>query len=135
LSSRIFLEARKGVRADFSVRPSGTAAMRRVPYPLIPGTRRIASDLRWAVPELGGFLLHPVSRSETRRRLKQTPRELWPNRLWREAKKQAEIHLANVSIWRKQKRIDNEESVLEICVFLNPRNHKNVRIKGLFSIF
>jgi len=44
---------------------------RRVPYPLIPETRRIASDPRWAVPELVGFLLHPVSRSETRRRLKQ----------------------------------------------------------------
>ena len=44
-----FLEARKGVRADYSVRPSGTAAMRRVPYPLIPETGWIASDPRWAV--------------------------------------------------------------------------------------
>jgi hypothetical protein len=39
LISLIFLEARKGVRADFSVRPSGTAAKRRVPYPLIPELR------------------------------------------------------------------------------------------------
>jgi len=45
--------------------------MRRVPYPLIPETRRIASDPRWAIPKLVGFLLHPISRSETRRRLKQ----------------------------------------------------------------
>jgi hypothetical protein len=56
-------------------------------------------------------------------------------RLWREAKKRAEIHLANVSIWRKQKRIDNEESVPEIRTFLNSRNHKNGPIKGVFSMF
>jgi len=71
LIPRIFLEARKGVRADFSVRPLGTAAKRLVPYPLIPETSRIESNPRWAVPELVGFLLHPISRSETWRRLKQ----------------------------------------------------------------
>jgi hypothetical protein len=71
LSSQILLEARKGVRADYSVRPLGTAAMRRVPYPLIPETRRTKCHPRWAVPELVGFLLHPISRSETWRRLKQ----------------------------------------------------------------
>jgi len=55
-------------------------------------------------------------------------------RFWREAEKQAEIHLANVSIWGKQKRIDNEESVSEIRTFLNTRNHKNGRIKCAFSM-
>jgi len=40
-------------------------------------------------------------------------------RLWREAKKPAQIHLANVSIWRKQLPIDNHEIVLETAVFLN----------------
>jgi hypothetical protein len=59
------------VRADFSVRPSGTAAKRRVPYPLIPARVPNRKRSALAVPELVGFLLHPVSRSETWRRLKQ----------------------------------------------------------------
>jgi len=74
------------VRADFSVRPSGTAAKRRVPYPLIPETRQNVNDLRWAVPELVGFLLHPVSRSETRRRLKQLHANFGPTPLARSGK-------------------------------------------------
>jgi hypothetical protein len=37
----------------------------------------------------------------------------------REAENRAEIHLANVSIWRKQKRIDNNEILPDLRAFLN----------------
>ena len=49
------------MRADFSVRPLGTAAKAARSLPFDPG----------AAPGLVGFLLHPVPRSETWRRLKQ----------------------------------------------------------------
>jgi hypothetical protein len=40
-------------------------------------------------------------------------------RLWREAENRAEIHLANVSIWRKRMRIDNEGILTDPWSFLN----------------
>jgi hypothetical protein len=46
-----------------------------------------------------------------------TTARILAERFWREAKKRAEIHLANVSIWRKQKRIDNEGIVLDFGLF------------------
>jgi hypothetical protein len=119
----IFLEARKGVRADFSVRPLGTAAKRRVPYPLIPVTSRITSDPRWAVPELVGFLLHPISRSETWRRLKQLHANFGQTPLARSEK------LGPNSLGE---RVDLEETtanrqrliVLETGAFLNAQSEK-----------
>ena len=94
---------------------------------------RIATDPRWPATELVGFLLHSVSRSETRRRLKQLHAN-FDQRLWREAKKQAEIHLANVSIWRKQMRIDNKEIVPENGTFLNEIEKKKAAKTVYFSI-
>jgi len=55
-------------------------------------------------------------------------------RLWREAENRAEIHLANVSIWRKQKRIDNEKIVPENGSFLNATEEKKRTITPYFSI-
>ena len=55
-------------------------------------------------------------------------------RLWREAKNKAEIHLANVSIWRKRKRIDNEEIVPENGAFLNADEEKKHTVTPCFSI-
>src|SRR5215467_5490429 len=55
-------------------------------------------------------------------------------RLWREAKKQAEIHLANVSIWRKQMRIDNNQIVPESGAFLNEIEEKKDAKTLYFSI-
>jgi len=51
-----------------------------------------------------------------------TPREFWPNASGAKRIKQAEIHLANVSIWKKQKWIDSTKSVPEIRKFLNTVN-------------
>jgi len=66
-----FLEARKGVRADFSVRPSGTAASAARSLPFDSGLEQDRKRSALGRPELVGFLLHPISRSETRRRLIQ----------------------------------------------------------------
>jgi len=108
--------------------------MRRVPYPLIPATGWIASDPRWAVRNFVGSCSIP-SRAARRGEDSNNSTRILTKRLWREANKTGRNSLANVSIWKKQKRIDNTGSVPEIREFLNAVNDKNCPINGLFSVF
>jgi hypothetical protein len=108
--------------------------------PFDSGNEEDHEDPRWAFRELVGFLLHPVSRSETRRRLKQLHANFGQTPLAclrssrREADNKAEIHLANVSIWRKRLRIDNDKIVPDPGPFLKAGSQTVVKLSYVFPI-
>src|SRR5438445_170527 len=104
--------------------------IRTSPHPLIP--------VRRANPRLVGFLLHPISRSETWRRLftLRTQRSegsfsrlMHPELLARSSIPGPHLPGGRVDLEDANQRIDNPRIVLDPCRFLKPESNPGAKNK------